>query len=157
MQKVLRIATVIMTCLAVGYFSSLVTRDNIPGWYVTITKPIFNPPNWIFGPVWTMLYILMGYAGGRIWNKLETNEAAVKKAFLYFVIQLALNALWSFLFFGLHNTLLASIEIVLLWLVIFETYKQFKVIDRIAGYLLIPYLAWVGFATILTVSIWYLN
>jgi translocator protein len=157
MQKVLRIATVIITCLAVGYFSSIVTRDNIPTWYAIINKPSFNPPNWIFGPVWTTLYILMGLAGGMIWNKLETNEAAVKKAFLYFVIQLALNAAWSFLFFGLHNTLLASIEVVLLWLVIFETYKQFKVIDKIAGYLLIPYLAWVGFASILTISIWYLN
>ena len=157
MQKILRIATVIMTCLAVGYFSSIVTRENIPTWYALINKPSFNPPNWVFAPVWTALYILMGYAVGRVWNKLEVDEINVKKAFLFFLIQLALNALWSFLFFGLQNPFLASIEIILLWLMIYETYKQFKNIDKIAAYLLLPYLAWVSFAAVLTFSIWYLN
>ncbi|HOD09164.1 MAG TPA: tryptophan-rich sensory protein [Flavobacterium sp.] len=157
MQKILRIATVIMTCLAVGYFSSIVTRENIPTWYALINKPSFNPPNWVFAPVWTALYILMGYAAGRVWNKLEVDEINVKKAFLFFLIQLALNALWSFLFFGLQNPFLASIEIILLWLMIYETYKQFKNIDKIAAYLLLPYLAWVSFAAVLTFSIWYLN
>ena len=157
MQKILRIATVIMTCLAVGYFSSIVTRENIPTWYALINKPSFNPPNWVFAPVWTALYILMGYAAGRVWNKLEVDEINVKKAFLFFLIQLALNALWSFLFFGLQNPFLASIEIILLWLMIYETYKQFKKIDNIAAYLLLPYLAWVSFATVLTFGIWYLN
>ncbi|TDP58693.1 TspO/MBR family protein [Flavobacterium dankookense] len=157
MQKILRIATVIMTCLAVGYFSSIVTRENIPTWYADLNKPSFNPPNWVFAPVWTALYILMGYAAGRVWNKLEVDEINVKKAFLFFLIQLALNALWSFLFFGLQNPFLASIEIILLWLMIYETYKQFKNIDKIAAYLLLPYLAWVSFATVLTFSVWYLN
>jgi len=157
MQKILRIATVIMTCLAVGYFSSIVTRENIPTWYALINKPSFNPPNWVFAPVWTALYILMGYAAGRVWNKLEVDEINVKKAFLFFLIQLALNALWSFLFFGLQNPFLASIEIILLWLMIYENYKQFKNIDKIAAYLLLPYLAWVSFAAVLTFSIWYLN
>ncbi|HQW69563.1 MAG TPA: tryptophan-rich sensory protein [Flavobacterium sp.] len=157
MQKILRIATVIMTCLAVGYFSSIVTRENIPTWYALINKPSFNPPNWVFAPVWTALYILMGYAAGRVWNRLEVDEINVKKAFLFFLIQLALNALWSFLFFGLQNPFLASIEIILLWLMIYETYKQFKNIDKIAAYLLLPYLAWVSFAAVLTFSIWYLN
>ncbi len=146
-----------MTCLAVGYFSSIVTRENIPTWYALINKPSFNPPNWVFAPVWTALYILMGYAAGRVWNKLEVDEINVKKAFLFFLIQLALNALWSFLFFGLQNPFLASIEIILLWLMIYETYKQFKNIDKIAAYLLLPYLAWVSFAAVLTFSIWYLN
>ena len=154
MQKILRIATVIMTCLAVGYFSSIVTRENIPTWYALINKPSFNPPNWVFAPVWTALYILMGYAAGRVWNRLEVDEINVKKAFLFFLIQLALNALWSF---GLQNPFLASIEIILLWLMIYETYKQFKNIDKIAAYLLLPYLAWVSFAAVLTFSIWYLN
>jgi tryptophan-rich sensory protein len=157
MQNILRIATVIMTCLAVGYLSSIVTQENIPTWYANINKPSFNPPNWIFAPVWTMLYVLMGYAGGRIWNKIGINEAAVKKAFLFFLIQLALNALWSFLFFGLHNFMLASIEIIVLWLMIYETMLQFKKIDKVAAYLLIPYIIWVSFATLLTFSIWYLN
>lgn len=157
MQKILRIATVVMTCLAVGYFSSIVTRDNIPTWYTNLEKPSFNPPNWVFAPVWTILYIMMGYAAGRIWNKIDQFEAEVKKGFLFFLIQLALNALWSYLFFGLHNPMLASFEIVLLWLMIYETYLQFKKIDKVAAYLLLPYLAWVSFATVLTFSIWYLN
>lgn len=157
MQKILRIATVIMTCLAVGYISSIVTRENIPTWYALINKPFFTPPNWVFAPVWTLLYIMMGFAAGSVWNKIDTDEANVKKAFLFFLIQLALNALWSYLFFGLHNPMLASFEIILLWLMIYETYVQFKKIDKISGYLLLPYLAWVSFATLLTFSIWYLN
>ncbi|GAB3717013.1 TspO/MBR family protein [Flavobacterium koreense] len=157
MQKVLRIALVVMTCLVIGYLSGMVTRESITTWYPTLIKPFFNPPNWIFAPVWTSLYIMMGVAGGLVWNKLDGNETLVKKAFLFFIIQLALNALWSLIFFKLHNLLLASIEVVLLLLMIFETYTQFKKIDKIAGLLLIPYLAWVSFATILTISIWYLN
>ena len=157
MQKTLRIATVIITCLAVGYMGSIVTKDNIPTWFAGLEKPFFNPPSWLFAPVWTVLYIMMGYAAGRIWNKIDTHESIVKKAFLFFLIQLALNSLWSYLFFGLHNPMLASIEIVILWLMIYETYVQFKKIDKVAAYLLIPYLAWVTFAAILTFSIWYLN
>ncbi len=157
MQKILRIATVIMTCLAVGYISSIVTRENIPTWYALINKPFFTPPNWVFAPVWTLLYIMMGFAAGSVWNKIDTDEANVKKAFLFFLIQLALNALWSFLFFGLQNPFLASIEIILLWLMIFETYKQFKNIDKLSANLLLPYLVWVSYATLLTISVWYLN
>ncbi|MCZ8089505.1 TspO/MBR family protein [Flavobacterium sp.] len=157
MQKILRIATVILTCLAVGYISSIVIRENIPTWYADLNKPFFNPPNWIFAPVWTLLYVMMGFAAGRVWNKIDTDEKNVKKAFLFFIIQLALNALWSYLFFGLRNPMLASFEIILLWLMIYETYLQFKKLDKISGYLLLPYLAWVSFATVLTFSIWYLN
>lgn len=157
MQKLVRIALVVTTCLLVGFLSSIVTRESITTWYPIINKPVFNPPNWIFAPVWTSIFIMIGVAGGIIWNKLESNEKAVKKAFGFFVIQLGLNALWSYLFFGLHNPLLALIEIVLLWLMIFETYNQFKRIDKIAGYLFIPYIAWVSFATILNGSIWWLN
>lgn len=146
-----------MTCLAVGYISSIVTRENIPTWYALINKPFFTPPNWVFAPVWTLLYIMMGFAAGSVWNKIDTDEANVKKAFLFFLIQLALNALWSFLFFGLQNPFLASIEIILLWLMIFETYKQFKTIDKLAANLLLPYLVWISYATLLTISVWYLN
>ena len=157
MQKILRIALVVTTCLVIGYLSSLVTKESIISWYPTINKPVFNPPNWIFAPVWTILYVMMGVAGGMIWNKLETDQENVKKAFTFFIIQLGFNALWSYLFFGLHNPFLALIEIILLWLMIFETYNQFKKIDKIAAYLLLPYLAWVSFATILNASIWWLN
>ncbi|MDI9256487.1 MULTISPECIES: TspO/MBR family protein [Flavobacterium] len=157
MQKFLRIAVVVFTCLAVGYLSGMVTRESIATWYPTLVKPVFNPPNAVFAPVWTVLYLMMGIAGGMIWNRIETEETAVKKAFLFFITQLALNALWSFLFFGMQNPLLALIEIVLLWLLIYETYHQFRKIDKTAGMLLIPYLAWVSFATVLNASIWWLN
>lgn len=157
MQKILKIGLVVVLCVTVGYVSGLVTRDSILTWYITLKKPSFNPPNWIFAPVWSLLYIMMGIAAGRIWNQLEQEEAQVKKAMKFFVIQLALNALWSYLFFGLHNPLLAIIEIILLWLLIFETYNLFKKIDKTAGLLLLPYLAWVSFATVLNFSIWWLN
>lgn len=157
MQRILRIALVVMTCLVVGYLSGMVTRESITTWYPTLIKPVFNPPNWIFAPVWTLLYIMMGVACGMVWNRMESNEELVKKAFKFFMIQLVLNAIWSYLFFGLHNPLLALLEIVLLWLMIFETYTLFKKIDRIAGLLFIPYIAWVSFAMVLNASIWWLN
>ncbi len=157
MQKILRIAVVLMTCLVVGYLSGMVTKDSITTWYPTLVKPSFNPPNWIFAPVWTILYIMMGVAGGMVWNRMEQDAENVKKAFMFFIIQLALNAIWSLLFFYLHNPFLSLIEIVLLWLMIFETYTQFKKIDKVAGMLLIPYLAWVSFAMVLNGSIWWLN
>ena len=157
MKTYIRIILCVIICLAVGYLSSIVTQSSIKTWYPTITKPSFNPPNWVFAPVWTLLYIMMGIAAGMVWNKLDTNKELVKKALSFFIIQLLLNALWSYLFFGLKNILLASIEIVLLWLIIYETYHIFKQVDKRASYLLIPYLAWVGFATILTGNIYWLN
>lgn len=157
MNKYLKIIYCVAICLAVGYLSSNVTQSSIKTWYPTIEKPIFNPPNWVFAPVWTMLFIMMGIAAGMVWNKLEYNKELVKKGLLFFTVQLLLNALWSYLFFGLNNILLALIEIILLWLIIYETYHVFKQIDKRASYLLIPYLAWVGFATILTGSIYWLN
>lgn len=157
MQKIVRIALVVTTCLLVGYFSGMETKDSVTTWFPTLVKPVFNPPSWVFFPVWTTLYILIGVAGGMIWNHLETDKELVRKAFLFFIIQLGLNALWSYLFFGLHNPLIAFIEIIILWLFIFETYNQFKKIDKVAGYLFLPYLAWVSFAMILNGSIWWLN
>ena len=157
MQKIIRIAVVLTTCLLVGYFSGMVTRDSITTWYPTLVKPSFNPPNWVFAPVWTILYIMMGVAGGMVWNRLEKDPENVKKAFTFFIIQLALNAAWSVIFFYLHNPFLALLEIILFWLIIFETYSQFKKIDKTAGLLFIPYLAWVSFATVLNASIWLLN
>ena len=157
MKTYLRILLCVVICLAVGYLSSITTQSSIKTWYPTIEKPIFNPPNWVFAPVWTLLFILMGIAAGRVWNQLETNKELVKKGLLFFGVQLALNALWSYLFFGLQNIFLGLIEIILLWLVIYETYLIFKKIDKKTSYLLLPYLAWVGFASILTASIFWLN
>lgn len=157
MNKISRIAIVVIICLAVGYLSGMVTRASITTWYPTLVKPSFNPPNWIFAPVWTSLYVMMGVAAGLIWNQITTQKASVTKALQFFTIQLVLNALWSYLFFGLHNLMLATIEVVLLWLMIFETYSQFAKINKTASYLMLPYLAWVSFASVLTASIWWLN
>ncbi len=157
MNKYTKIALFVLLCLAVGFFSSLITRDNVLTWFPTIKKPFFNPPSWLFAPVWTLLYIAMGVAAGLVWNQIFQTPEIVKKALLFFGIQLVLNAFWSYIFFGLHNILLALIEIILLWLLIFETYKQFRIINKTAGYLFIPYLAWVSFATVLNASLWYLN
>ncbi len=157
MNKITRIILVVVVCLAIGYMSGTVTRSAITTWYPTLIKPSFNPPNWIFAPVWSLLYVMMGVAAGLVWNSIESNKEVVKKALLFFIIQLALNALWSYLFFGLHNPMLAGLEIIILWLMIYETYIQFGKISRLAGYLLIPYLLWVSFATVLNGSIWWLN
>lgn len=157
MNKITRIVLLVIICLAVGYFSGAVTREAITDWYPTLIKPSFNPPNSIFFPVWTALYIMMGIAAGLVWNKIEVQKEAVKKALIFFAIQLGLNALWSYLFFGLHNPMLAGLEIIVLWLMIYETYVQFSKMNKIAGYLLVPYIAWVSFAAILNASIWWLN
>ena len=157
MQKIFRIATVVVTCLAIGYFSGIITRESITTWYPTLIKPSFNPPNWIFAPVWSLLYAMMGVSAGMIWNRMDFEKDLVKRALVFFAIQLGLNALWSYLFFGLHNPLLALVEIILLWLVLLETYLQFKKIDKVASMLLLPYLAWVSFAAVLNASIWWLN
>ena len=106
MSKYLRIIYCVAICLAVGYLSSNVTQSSISTWYPEIKKPSFNPPNWVFAPVWTMLFILMGIAAGMVWNKLESNKELVKKGLLFFTVQLLLNALWSYLFFGLNNILI---------------------------------------------------
>lgn len=157
MSKTIKILVMVATCLAVGYFSSLVTRDSVDSWYPTINKPVFNPPNWVFAPVWSLLYILMGVAAGLVWSRIDTQTDTVKKGLTFFAIKLGLNALWSYLFFGLHNVLLALIEIIILWLMIFETYKQFDKVNKPAGYMLIPYLLWVGYAFLLNAAIWWLN
>ncbi|UOX34470.1 tryptophan-rich sensory protein [Flavobacterium sediminilitoris] len=157
MSKSLRIVYIVVICLAVGYLSSLITQSSITTWYPTIKKPFFNPPNWVFAPVWTILYVMMGIAAGLVWDKLEENKELVKKGLFLFTIQLLLNLLWTYLFFGLQNILLALLEIVLLLLIIYETYLVFKKIDNTAGKLFIPYIAWVVFATILTISIYFLN
>ena len=117
MKLGVKITILLIICLGIGYASSLVTQNGIETWYPTLEKPSFNPPNWLFGPVWTALYICIAIAGGIIWDKIDTNPLA-KKAMLFFVIQLVLNTLWSFLFFGLKNPLIALLEIILLLLMI---------------------------------------
>jgi translocator protein len=156
LNKTQKILISVVTCLGIGFISGQITKSAIIDWYPMIKKPFFNPPNWVFAPVWTMLYVIMAVGAALVWDKIDRNNL-VKTALRYFVIQLVLNSLWSILFFGLHNPGLALIEIVLLWLMIYETYIQFGKIDKMAANLLIPYLGWVGFATILNASIWFLN
>ena len=129
MKKYLRISYCIIICLTIGFFSGKITQSSITTWYPTLIKPIFNPPNWIFAPVWTILYTFMGISAGLVWNEIENKQKEVKVALQYFILQLGLNALWSYLFFGLQNLLLASIEIVLLLLILVECYKLFKLAD----------------------------
>ena len=139
MSKYVKIIIVVIVCLLVGYLSSFVTKEGVITWYPTLKKPFFNPPNWIFAPVWSVLYVCIGIAGGLVWRELDTDKELVKKALFFFVAQLLLNAMWSYLFFGLHNILLALIEIILLWLIIYETYLLFKKINKTAAFLFIPY------------------
>jgi len=157
LNKITKIVVALIICLMVGYSASIVTRPSVETWYPTIIKPSFNPPNWIFMPVWTLLYILMAVAAGLVWDKIKEQNQEVKVALGFFLIQLTLNAIWSYIFFGLKNPMLALIEIALLWLMIYETYLKFIKINKTAGYLLIPYMAWVTFAGILNASIWWLN
>ncbi|OHT46194.1 TspO/MBR family protein [Flavobacterium tructae] len=157
MNKAVKIAIALVICLMVGYSASIVTRPSVETWYPTLIKPPFNPPNWIFMPVWTLLYIFMAVAAGLVWDKIKEQKETVKMALGFFIIQLTLNAIWSYLFFELKNPMLALIEIVLLWLMIYETYLKFVKINKISGYLLIPYMIWVAFAAVLNASIWWLN
>ena len=122
-----------------GVIGSVFTISSIPTWYATLQKPILSPPNWIFGPVWTTLYFLMGAAAFLVWRHgLERKE--VKTALTIFIGQLILNALWSIIFFGLHNPFWAFVEIILLWLAILWTIIAFYKISRPAAYLLLPYI-----------------
>jgi len=157
MHKFLKIGVLVGTCLAVGYFSSIATESGVRDWFPFVEKPAFNPPAWVFAPVWTILYILMGIAGGLVWARIDFERDAVRNALFVFAVQLALNGFWSLLFFGLRNPFLAFIEIILLWLMIYETMVKFRKIDKVAGWLFVPYLAWVSFATVLNGSIWWLN
>jgi translocator protein len=141
--------------LCAGVIGNLATLPNIPTWYVDITKPIFNPPNWVFGPVWSALYLLMAYA---FWRVLILPASLDKKvATAWFVAQMILNAFWSVAFFGLHSPVLGLLVITLLIGAISITLIRFYRLDVMAGRLLIPYLLWVSFASVLNASIWWLN
>jgi len=150
------IAISVTVCLLVGFLSSFATQSSVNDWYLTLNKPFFNPPNWLFAPVWSLLYILMGVAAGMVWAK-GYYHVWVKTALYHFVFQLLLNALWSLVFFGLKNPLLALIVITGLNALLVFTFKWFKVVKPTAAYLMLPYMGWVAFASLLNFSIWYLN
>ena len=145
----------LMICFAAGGIGGLATTQGLDAWYETLDKPTWNPPNWVFAPVWTTLYGLMGIAVWLVWRGGVWNE--VKSAVVLFTVQLVLNGLWSILFFGLQNPGGALIEIVALWLAIFATTMLFFRRSMIAGGLMMPYLLWVSFASFLNFTIWNLN
>jgi translocator protein len=139
-----------------GIIGSIFTISAIPRWYATLAKPAINPPAWIFAPVWTTLYLLMGIAAFLVWRK-GWDVKGVKAALSLFAIQLILNALWSIIFFGLHSPAWALVEIIAMWIVIVATIVVFAKISRAAAWLLAPYILWVSFAAYLNYSIWMLN
>ena len=154
MKNFLRLIISIVICQLAGFLGSIFNIASIPTWYVSLKKPIFNPPNWVFGPVWTILFLLMGISLYLVWSKgFEKNKIAL----YLFIAQFILNILWSALFFGLRLPLAAFIEIILLWLAILATIITFYRISSAAGLILIPYLLWVSFAAVLNFSIWMLN
>jgi benzodiazapine receptor len=140
----------------IGVFGSLFTADSLNNWYANLKKPPFNPPDWIFGPVWTTLYIMMGISAFLIWRQ-GLDKKIIRIALACFIVQLSLNAIWTPLFFGLHSPLLGLIDIVLLLNAIIVTIYAFFQISRPAAILLIPYLVWVSFATVLNASLLFLN
>lgn len=141
--------------LLAGAIGSIFTFQSIPTWYATINKPFFTPPNEIFGPVWTALYILMGTALYIIWQSKE--HKGKSQAYILFFSQLVLNTIWSILFFGLKSPFLAFVEIIILLLAILITAKCFYQISKIAGLLFVPYILWVTFASLLNFAVWILN
>jgi len=146
----------VLVCLAAGFVGSFFTTPSIPTWYAGLAKPALAPPNWVFGPVWTTLFILMGISLYLVWGK-GLEKKNVRMTVAIFGIQLVLNVLWSALFFGLHSPFYAFIEIVALWLAIAATIFAFNKISRNAALLLLPYIIWVSIAAFLNLSIWLLN
>ena len=141
--------------LGLGSIARILTTKEIAGWYALLNKPSFNPPSYLFGPVWTALYVLMGVSMFLIWNTPKTGLR--QKALAIFGIQLFFNFWWSILFFFFHAVFLSVIDILIMWFLIIYMITLFKKIKPVAAYLQIPYLLWVTFATVLNISIWYLN
>lgn len=154
-QDVLGLVVFLALCLAVSGIGAAVTATSVGTWYQALQKPPFNPPDWVFAPVWTTLYVLMAIAGWCVWRQARFETG--RKALTVFAIQLALNLAWSFLFFGLQRVDLALIEIVILLLAIIANTILFWRIDRLAGALFVPYVLWVTYATVLNASLWRLN
>ncbi len=152
----IKLAASVVLCLLAGFVGSIFTTPKIDGWYASIHRPSFTPPGWLFGPVWTLLYVLMGIALYLVWRK-GLAAKGVKIALAVFLVQLALNALWSFAFFGAESPLAGLVVIVALWGMIAASIAAFAPVSRAAAALLVPYILWVSFATILNASIYLLN
>lgn len=156
MNNTLKLIISVTIPLLVGGLSGFFTVTGVESWYQTINKPSWNPPNWIFGPVWTALYIMMGVALFLVW-KSSGNANTKKLALILFAAQMLLNFFWSFIFFSLQQPGWAFAEIVVLWLLILATIFAFARLNNMAAWLLVPYISWVSFAAILNFTIWQLN
>jgi translocator protein len=156
MKPWLALAGFLALCLLTGTLGGIVTAESLDNWYALISKPPWNPPSWIFAPVWTTLYVLMAVAAWLVWRR-GTHGAAVKSALVLFFLQLALNGLWPFVFFGAHEIGLAVANIAALWIVLALTIWGFFGVSIWAGILMLPYIAWVTFASVLNYVIWQLN
>ena len=154
-SQILKLIVSLLLPLGLGALASLFTSEAVPEWYETLNRPSFNPPNWLFGPVWTILYILMGISLFLIWKQSANKERNL--AIVVFLLQLALNFAWSFIFFSFNMIGFALIEIILLWISIIVMLVLFYRIKPMAAYINIPYLIWVTFATILNASYYLLN
>ncbi|MBP1927545.1 tryptophan-rich sensory protein [Methanolinea mesophila] len=154
---VVRYAVSIILCIMAGVTGSAVTVTGTGSWYASLEKPWFTPPDWVFGPVWTTLYILMGISLAMVWGAWKENNPLAKTGIILFAIQLGLNVAWSFVFFGLQSPPLGLAGIVALWIAILATIVWFWRIRRIAAVLLIPYIVWVTIAAFLNYSLLVLN
>lgn len=155
MRRYWPLAGWVVLCLSAGALGSFATTPKIPTWYASLEKPPGNPPSWVFGPVWTTLYVLMGVAAWLVWQRPQSEVRRL--ALRMFLIQLVLNCLWSFLFFGWERPGAAFLEIVVLWVTIVATTGLFFHLSKPAGWLMIPYACWVSFASYLNLAIWRLN
>ena len=142
-------------CLGIAALGAAVTATSVKTWYANLAKPSFNPPDAVFGPVWTVLYVMMGVAAWRVWRTADRDTA--RGPLTLFALQLALNLGWSVVFFGLQKIGSAVATIVVLEVAILVTMLAFRTVDRVAALLMAPYLAWVTFATVLNIAIWQLN
>ncbi len=155
-KDIWKLVVSLVACLAAGAIGSIFTRSAITTWYAALEKPPFTPPNWLFAPVWTLLYIMMGAAAFLVWRRGLKNQK-VRIALIVFLVQLVLNALWSVVFFGLESPFFALIVILVLWIAILATVIFFFRISKVASVLMWPYLLWVSFAAVLNASLWLLN
>jgi benzodiazapine receptor len=155
MNKILKFIASLAVPFIAGAIGSLATFPNISSWYMSLEKPFFNPPNWLFGPVWTILYVFMGISLYLFWT--STSKGDKTKAFIAFGVQITLNTLWSVFFFGLHSPVGGLIIILGLLVALAMTIRYFWKFSKVGSYLLVPYLLWTTFATVLNISIVVLN
>jgi translocator protein len=156
MKDIVKLLVSVVVCLAAGFIGSIFTNANIPTWYAALKKPSFAPPNWVFAPVWTALFVLMGIAVYLVWRQ-GFNTPVVKTALIIFIVQLIFNMLWSLVFFTLKSPLFGFVVIIILWFLILATIIYFSNVSKVAGILLVPYIVWVSFASILNFMLWRLN